>query len=229
MQSLARVPFFKDVTDFDFDRFDRRCTWKRFEEGATVVDFEDESSDVYFIITGEVRVLIRTAAGKEVILGEIKAGQFFGEMAAIDAVKRSANVTALTRSEVCIMPPAVFREVVFSSQATCERILRLFTGRIRELNSRLTEHSIFDLKHRLYSELLRAAHPRPGKPSERAVTPPPFHHVLAARIGCRREQVTRELSAMAQEGLVEKTRGALVLLKPHVLENRLSEAMREGG
>jgi CRP/FNR family cyclic AMP-dependent transcriptional regulator len=168
-------------------------------------------------------------AGKEVILGEIKAGQFFGEMAAIDAVKRSANVTALTRSEVCIMPPTVFREVIFASQATCERILRLFTGRIRELNARLTEHSIFDLKHRLYSELLRAAHPRPGKPHERAVTPPPFHHVLAARIGCRREQVTRELSAMTQEGLVEKTRGALVLLKPQVLETRLSEAMREGG
>lgn len=73
------------------------------------------------------------------------------------------------------------------------------------------------------------AHPRPGRPDERAVTPPPFHHVLAARIGCRREQVTRELSAMNEEGLVEKTRGALILLRPQVLEARLNEAMREGG
>jgi CRP-like cAMP-binding protein len=229
MQTLARVPFFKDVTDFDFARFDRRCTWKRFDDGATVVDYEDESSDVYFIISGEVRVLIRTAAGKEIILADIKAGQFFGEMAAIDAIKRSANVTALTNSEVCIMPAVVFREVIFASQMTCEKILRLLTGRVRELNARLAEHSIFDLKHRLYSELLRAAHPRPGKPSERTITPPPFHHVLAARIGCRREQVTRELSAMSHEGLIEKTRGALVLLRPQVLEARLGEAMREGG
>lgn len=229
MQTLARVPFFKDVTDLDLARFDRRCTWKRFDDGATVVDYEDESSDVYFIISGEVRVLIRTAAGKEIILADIKAGQFFGEMSAIDAIKRSANVTALTNSDVCIMPANVFREVIFASQLTCEKILRLLTGRVRELNARLAEHSIFDLKHRLYSELLRAAHPRPGKPNERAVTPPPFHHVLAARIGCRREQVTRELSAMAQEGLIEKTRGALVLLKPQILETRLGEAMREGG
>ena len=73
------------------------------------------------------------------------------------------------------------------------------------------------------------AHPRPGSPVEQVVTPPPFHHVLAAQIGCRREQVTRELSALAQEGLIEKTRGALVLVKPGVLEARLSEAMREGG
>ena len=229
MQTLARVPFFKDIADLDFERFDRLCHWRRYNDGELVVDYEDESSDVYFIIAGEVRVLIRTVAGKEIILGESRAGQFFGEMTAIDGAKRSANVTALTKSELCIMPAHVFRELIFSSQAASERILRLLTGRIRELNARLAEHSIFDLKHRLYSELLRMAHVRPGKPAERVVTPPPFHHVLAARIGCRREQVTRELSALAQEGLIEKTRGALVLVKPAVLETRLADAMREGG
>jgi CRP/FNR family cyclic AMP-dependent transcriptional regulator len=229
MQTLAHVPFFKDVTDLDFERYDRRCNWRRYDDGEVVVDYEDESSDVYFIIAGEVRVLIRTSAGKEIILAEMRAGQFFGELSAIDGTKRSANVTALTRSELCIMPANVFREVVTSSKTTCDRILRLLTARVRELNARLAEHSIFDLKHRLYSELLRMAGPRPGRPSERTVTPPPFHHVLAARIGCRREQVTRELSSLSHEGLIEKTRGALVLLKPHVLETRLAEAMREDG
>jgi CRP-like cAMP-binding protein len=127
------------------------------------------------------------------------------------------------------MPAAVFREMVFASQTICDRVLRLLTGRVRELNARLAEHSIFDLKHRLYAELLRMANPRPGRPGERVVTPPPFHHVLAARIGCRREQVTRELSTLTQQGLIEKTRGALVLLKPQVLETRLAEAMSEEG
>ncbi len=229
MQTLARVPFFRDVTDLDFERYDRRCNWRRYDDGEIVVDYEDATSDVYFIIAGEVRVLIRTSAGKEIILGEMRAGQFFGELAAIDGLKRSANVTALNRSELCIMPANVFREVIVASKTTCDRILRLLTGRVRELNARLTEHSIFDLKHRLYSELLRMAGPRPGRPNERTVTPPPFHHVLAARIGCRREQVTRELSSLAQEGLIEKTRGALVLLKPQVLETRLAEAMCEDG
>ena len=32
---------------------------------------------------------------------------------------------------------------------------------------------------------------------------------------------------MTQEGLVEKTRGALVIKKPQVLEARLAEALRE--
>ena len=63
--------------------------------------------------------------------------------------------------------------------------------------------------------------------NERVVTPPPYHHVLAARIGCRREQVTREFTTMSQEALIERTRGALVLKRPDVFERRIAEAMRE--
>ncbi len=229
MNTLARIPFFKDTTDIDFARFDRRCAWKKCEEGETVVDFEDQTSDVYFIISGEVRVLIRTISGKEIILADLRSGQFFGEMAAIDGVPRSACVTGLTRSELCIMPASVFQEILFSSRSACEKVLRMFTGRIRESNARITEHSIFDLKHRLYAELLRMSHSRAGHDGQRIVSPPPFHHVLAARIGCRREQVTRELSALSHEALVEKSRGGLVLTKPDVLEARLAEAMRSEG
>jgi CRP-like cAMP-binding protein len=226
---LSRIPFFKDSTDVDLSRFDRRCTWKKFEEGEVVVDYEDETADVYFIISGEVRILIRTAAGKEVILAEMKAGQFFGELAAIDNVPRSANVTALTRAELCIMPSNVFLDIIFASKAACEKVLRLLTARVREGNARLTEHSVYDLKHRLYSELLRLSSPRTGHDGQRTVSPPPFHHVLAARIGCRREQVTRELSSLTADNIIEKTRGALVIRKPKVLEERLAEAMRNDG
>ena len=227
MQSLIRLAFFKDVP-LDYEKFDRRVSWRRCDDGETLVDFEDQSTDVYFIVTGEVRVLLRTAAGKEVILAELKAGEFFGELAAIDGIPRSANVTALTRADLCIMPADVFREILFTSNAACDKVLRLLAHRVRDGNTRLAEMSIFDLRHRLYSELLRLSHPRPGQPGMSAVTPPPFHHVMAARIGCRREQVTRELSTMVGEGLVEKTRGALVLTKPQVLEARLALALAEG-
>jgi CRP-like cAMP-binding protein len=172
-------------------------------------------------------VLIRTPAGKEIILAEMRPGQFFGELSAIDGVQRSANVTALTRSELCIMPAVVFRDVMFTSRTACDKILKMLSGRVRELNHRLAELSVLDLKHRLYSELMRLSHARPGHPGERAVTPPPYHHILAARIGCRREQVTRELSTMTAEGMIEKTRGALVILKPQVLQTRLENALRE--
>ena len=86
---------------------------------------------------------------------------------------------------------------------------------------------MLDLRHRLYSELLRLSTPRQDRVERSgSITPPPFHHILAARIGCRREQVTREFTMMTQEGLIERTRGALILRQPDVLKARVAEAMR---
>ncbi len=227
MGRLAGISLFKDVA-IDLAPFEARANWRRFEPDEILVDFDDPSSDVYFILSGEVRILIRTPSGKEVILTEMRSGQMFGELSAIDGVKRSANVTALTRGEVCVMSSAVFRELVFSSQPVADRLFRLLTSRVRELNGRLMEQTVLDLRHRLYSELLRMSHPRAAHGgSERVVTPPPFHHILASRIGCRREQVTREFTMMTQEGLIERTRGALVLKQPHVLQDRVAVALRE--
>jgi CRP-like cAMP-binding protein len=219
------IPFFAGLDRARAETFGRQCVRKRYSEASLVLDFDDPSTDVYFIVSGDVRVLIRTAAGKEMIFGDFGPGKFFGEMAAIDSAKRSANVTALTNAELLLVPPAVFREIVLHSPEISERLLRLLTARVRELNTRLFERSVLDLRHRLYSELLRMSSPRKEHDGQHIVSPPPFQHDLASRIGCRREQVSRELGAMIDEGLAEKIRGGLVLPRPSVLEKRVKDAM----
>ncbi len=98
MARLGTIPFFKDA-GIELVPFETRCHWRRFDENETLVDFDDISTDVYFLSSGEVRILNRTQSGKEVILGEMRGGAFFGELAAIDGIGRSANVTALTRAK----------------------------------------------------------------------------------------------------------------------------------
>ena len=85
-----------------------RCAWRSYEENEQIIDYEDDSRDVRFIINGKVRIILRiaTGTGKEVILTEMRNGDFFGEIAAIDEEDRSANVTALTR--ICSIPQSVF-------------------------------------------------------------------------------------------------------------------------
>lgn len=225
MARLAGIHLFKGI-DIDLASFEARSNWRRFDPDEVLVDFDDLSTDVYFLLSGEVRVLMRTASGKEVILDEMRTGELFGELAALDGIKRSANVTALTRGEACVMPASVFKELIFSNRPAAERLFCLMASRIRELNARFMEQTVLDLRHRLYSELLRLSMPRGERVGERVITPPPFHHIVAARIGCRREQVTREFTMMTQEGLIERTRGALILRQPDVLKARVAEAMR---
>ncbi|MBB4039526.1 CRP-like cAMP-binding protein [Microvirga flocculans] len=225
MARLAGIKLFKGL-EIDLAPFEARAKWRRFDPDEVLVDFDEPSTDVYFLLSGEVRVLMRTASGKEVILYEMKPGDLFGELAALDGVPRSANVTALTRGEACVMPASVFKELLFSHQPVAERLFCLMASRIRELNARFMEQTVLDLRHRLYSELLRLSTPRQDKSGERVITPPPFHHIVAARIGCRREQITREFTMLTQEGLIERTRGALILRRPEVLKARVVEALR---
>ena len=195
-----------------------------------VLDFDDHSTDVYFIVIGDVRVLIRTAAGKEMILGDFGAGSFFGEMAAIDGAPalRQCHRPDQRRTFWLFRRPS-FAKSSCTAPDISERLLRLLTSRVRELNMRLFERSVLDLRHRLYSELLRMSAPRKGHDGQAIISPPPFQHDLAVphRLPPRAGQPRTRRDDGRR--LAEKVRGGLVLLRPSVLEKRVREAMNETG
>jgi CRP/FNR family cyclic AMP-dependent transcriptional regulator len=209
-------------------KLEPRCTFMQCEANELIIDYDDASTDVYFVMSGKVRVIYRSAIGKEVILGEIAGGEFFGELAAIDGQPRSANVTALHRCRLCVMPQSIFVDLIDQAPAFNRHVMKLLASRIRSLNARLAEHSFLHARQRLYAELLRLSASRTGRDAERVISPPPFQHDIANRIGSRREVVSRELSRLKQDGLIEQTRGALVLKKPGELNRRISTALDEG-
>jgi len=229
VSTLNKIPFLKGLDASEAETYERSCVVKRFEQRELVLDFDDASTDVYFIIVGRLRVLVRTPAGREMILDDLDGGDFFGEMAAIDGLLRSANVTALTAAELVIMPGSLFKSIILSNAKICERLLTLLTVRVRALNERLFERSVLDLRHRLYAELLRLARPRHENLDQSVISPPPVGQDLAALIGCRREQISRELQVLVEEGLIEKRRGGLVLLQPKQLEQRIAEGFGKAG
>src|SRR6266568_4275654 len=91
---------------------ERRAARRRFAADELVLDYEDVSTDVYFIVAGAVRVLIRTPNGKEMLLADLGPGEFIGETTAIDGGARSANVTATMNTELLIIPCDAFLEAV---------------------------------------------------------------------------------------------------------------------
>lgn len=211
IETLGRVPLFHKISQSEITELDTRCVWRRASAGETLLDYNDGGSDLYFVASGKVRVTIQSISGKESILREIGDGEFFGELAAIDGLPRSASIVAITDSTVAKMPPGVFREIVHRRPEVCDAVLKLLASQVRMLANRVNEFSALDVRARIHAELLRLAKPeRPD--SERAViSPPPTHAELAARVSCHREAVTRELNALARAGAIERRKGAFVL------------------
>ncbi|MFD0916973.1 Crp/Fnr family transcriptional regulator [Pseudahrensia aquimaris] len=227
MQSLSAFSLFSELDETHIQALDQRCTWRSYEPNELVIDFEEDTRDVRFLTVGWVRIILRIATGKEMILTEMKDGEFFGEIAAIDNHSRSANVTALSKCQLCIMPQNVFLELLDSHRSVNRSVMSILASRVRSLNTRLAEHSFLQTKHRLYCELLRLSKPRMGHEGQRSISPPPTQKELASRIGTRREVVSREIANMKRSGVLDKTTGALVLTDVAKLNAMISAGWAE--
>src|SRR3546814_5320386 len=64
------------------------------------------------MVSGSVRVILFSSAGKEVAFRDIPAGECFGEYAAIDGAPRSANVIALTDVMIGSVSAETFRSIL---------------------------------------------------------------------------------------------------------------------
>jgi CRP-like cAMP-binding protein len=182
------------------------------EPGTVVLDFGDPGSDVFIVLEGTVRVVVRTPAGEEFVLGDLGPGELFGEMAAIDGAPRSANVTTLHRSLLCRMPAKAFLEVALGAPPVARRLMHLLVQRVRSLHERILELVTLPVRLRLCADLLRLARPRAD--GSMVLSPPLQQHILAARIGARREVVSRELAALGRSGLVESGPRAILMPDP---------------
>jgi CRP-like cAMP-binding protein len=210
-QTLRHIRLFRLLTDEQIRRLDSQCVWRRYAPKQEVVSHGDGGTDVFFVASGLVRALIRPIGAREVILGDIGAGDFFGELAAIDGRPRSASIVAVTGATLGRMPAGVFRAVLDMHADARGQVMALLAARIRALDNRVNELATLDVPHRIFAELLRLSRPDGADARRAIVSPPPYHAEIAARISARREAVTRGLRALEGAGLLEKRRGALIL------------------
>ena len=211
-ETLARIPLFRSLDRNAIARLDGLCVWRRADTKECILDYQDGGAHLYFVVQGHVRVLIRplnAPTGRETILRDIRDGEYFGELAAIDGLPRSASIVAVTDSIVARMPPATFREAVHAHPDVCDQLLALLASQVRMLANRVNEYGALDVRARIHAELLRAA--RPAHDGTAVISPPLTHAEIAARVSARREAVTRELNSMERQGLLQRRRGALVL------------------
>lgn len=223
-RALSSCPILEGVDAAPLRRLASHARLVDAEEGCLIVEGEDASTDVYFVLRGTVRVTVHTEGGVGTILGDFADGAFFGEMAAITAAARSAQIVAMTRANLARVPAAAFLDLIFTAPPACHRLLRLLSDRIRGANQRLLEYAALPSRLRLHAELLRQAKPR--NDGVLVISPPPTGADLAARIGVRREAVSREMAGMARRGWVRATRGALILAKPRELREAVAAGMR---
>lgn len=185
---------------------------REYAHGEIVISHLDEDRDVFFVLDGLVRATLYSRHGSEVGYRDVGPGDVVGELAAIDGAPRSATVEALEPARLGRLSAAAFRKLVEARPGLNAVLLEHLTAQIRRLTERVFEFSTLRVRDRLIRELLRLAEATSVHEGRAEIRPAPTHFELATRISSHREVVSREMSAMAKAGLVEKRHGALIIL-----------------
>lgn len=57
-ETLARIPLFRSLSAQAIGRLDSQCSWRRWKAQEWILDYQDDSADLYIVVRGHVRVLI---------------------------------------------------------------------------------------------------------------------------------------------------------------------------
>lgn len=199
----------------------------RVKRGHSVISSGRGSSDVFFLLTGRVQVVLLSPTGKDVIVRDIAAGSMFGEYAALDGGARSATVVAMTDCVCAKVASKIFREALDHTPGAALWLSQHFIAQIRALTEKMFELSALAVRNRLHCELLRMCEAAGVNGQSATIDPVPTHSDLASRIGSHREAVTREMRYLSEHGVLEQQGRRLVVQDVGSLMSMVRDAAGE--
>jgi CRP/FNR family cyclic AMP-dependent transcriptional regulator len=195
-QLLAKSFLFRGLEPGLLDSVARLCLPRKLGVGETLF-WEDEPADALFGVA---------------TLNLMESGDFFGEIALLDGLPRTASASALADTEMLSVPRAAFLELMSKEPKLALHIIELLCERLRYNTDRIRDAAFLDLGARLAKtlEALALGHGEEG-PEGILITAKLNQSELAQLLGVTREAVNKQLKQFAQEGLIS-TKGSRILV-----------------
>jgi CRP/FNR family cyclic AMP-dependent transcriptional regulator len=211
------TPFLFEVGAADRATLEARWTVQRYEAEETIVAHDEPGRDVFFVLEGRARATVFSSGGRAIAYRDIEPGGIFGELAAIDGKTRSASIVAVGTMSVARLPEKAFRDLINTRPGFTWALLHHLSSQMRRMTDRIYEFNTLVVRKRLVRELLRLASEKDSDDKSLSISPAPTHFDLASMISTHREAVSRAMSALAKQGLIEKRGRSIVLRAPREL------------
>ena len=194
---LEDISLFFCLDDEALQNFEQLATRKRFPKNTIVFSKGDESDSLYIIQSGRVKAVIHDTEGKEIVLSLIGSGEYFGEMAALDGVPRSATIVTKEPTEMLIVHRNDFKSILASNPDMAFNLLKVLLERLRRANEKIESLAFTNVHGRVANLLMQFAERRGQQwVIEEKLT----HQEIANMIGSSREMVSRILGELAESG-----------------------------
>ncbi len=220
---LAQVPLFSGLNPGELDGLAALIRRHRYTAGEIIFHEGDAGMALYIIEKGEVKIVLGSAEGKEVVLSLLGPGDFFGDLALLDGEPRSADAVAMETSELLILQRQDFLRFVAEQPHVAVNFMAVLSRRLRRVDQLVHDAAFLDVRTRLVRRLLDLAQTRgQAGPQGVVIASRLTQSDLANMVGATRESINKWLGYCAEKGLVRHDRGRLTLLDIERLRKELS-------
>jgi len=192
-----------------------RGTVRAFKPGNAIILQGDPGDTLWIMLKGLARVSMVAANGREIVLDYAEPGAVLGEIAFLDGGERTASVEAIEPVEALGLTRAAFTEIVGKHQGLALRLLQAMARRLRQNNTVIEADRAYTSGPRLARFLLRLM--MGGEGEETRLKIALSQGELGNFAGMSREQINRQLSAWADNGIVSLKTGRVTVLDREAL------------
>ncbi|GAA2514919.1 Crp/Fnr family transcriptional regulator [Kocuria salsicia] len=218
---LRRAPLFASLDDEAFAALTEEITEVDLSRGATLFYEGDLGDQLYFIVSGKMKLGRTASDGRENLVAVMGPGEIFGEMALFDPSPRSTSATAVSETRLAGLKHENLRKVIQRSPEVSAQLLQALARRLRRTNENLADLVFSDVPGRVAKALLDLAD-RFGRPATDGILV--AHELtqeeLAQLVGASRETVNKALAEFVQRGWIRLEARAVVILNLQRLQQR---------
>ena len=209
---LKTIPLFLNLSQEQLN-FIESCSRKfSVTKGTVIIYQEDNSLDLFIILSGKINVSLLHEDGREVTLDILTQGDFFGELSLFDKNPRSATVTAISDSKILILPRVFFIKLMMENPDMIFKFLQVMAARLRKADEKIDTLTFLDVCGRVSKLIIDLARRKGEKlPDSTIKIRCPTHQVIANQIGASRESVTKALKSLISKGLINVKDKELVI------------------
>jgi len=198
LPTLAAVPLFANIPQLELVKLAAMARQESYAKNAEIMAEGDRSSGLYILLSGKVKVVLRSEEGKEIILAILNPTEFFGEMALLDEAPRSADIVAMAPTTVLVIAKQEFKAWLQRQPEMAFVIIKTLAQRLREADRKIGDLALMDVYGRVARALQGMA--KEDGQGRMVVSENLSQQSLADIVGASREMVSRTLKDLAQVG-----------------------------
>jgi len=195
---LRQTSLFRSLPPQDLQAVIAASRLRVFRRGQIVFTAGDPGDTLVVVITGLVKVAVRSADGGELTLTIIQPGGVLGELSIADGGPRSADAETLEECQLLLIPRETIQDISARVPAAAQALLSSIAATLRRLTDEASDLVFLDLPRRVAKALLSHA-----KGEDGVIRVTLRQEELAHQVGGTRQSVNAALRGFERRGWIQ--------------------------